>query len=59
MTKSIGSLTNGQAAMLMTTGTTNAGTSARHWRFSKGSNSRGPSTGLSVSVRPITNPAHH
>src|SRR6516162_4596314 len=31
VTKSIGSLTKGQAAPLMTAGTTNAGTSARHW----------------------------
>src|ERR1700757_872085 len=59
VTKSIGSLTKGQAATLMITGTMNAGTSVRHWRFSSGSNSSGPSTGLSVSVRPITKPAHH
>src|ERR1700742_4068130 len=59
VTKSIGSLTKGQAAMLMTAGTTNAGTSVRHWRFSSGSKSSGPSTGLSVSVSPITNPGHH
>src|SRR5690348_12532288 len=55
----MGSLTNGHAATLTTTGTAMAGTSARHWRFSSGSNSSGPSTGLSVSVRPITKPAHH
>src|ERR1700726_1622645 len=59
VTKSIGSLTRGQAATLMTAGTTNAGTSARHWRLSRGSNSSGASTGLSVSVNPIANPAHH
>ena len=43
----------------MTAGTTNAGTSARHWRFSSGSNSSGASTGLSTSVSPIAKPAHH
>ena len=35
------------------------GTSARHWRFSKGNNSSGPSTGLSTSVSPMARPAHH
>lgn len=59
VTKSIGSLTNGHAAALTTTGITKAGTSVRHWRFSTGSNSNGNSTGLSVSVRPIATPAHH
>ena len=59
VTKFIGSLTNGHAARLTTTGITKAGTSVRHCRFSSGNNSSGASTGLSVSVRPIAIPAHH
>src|SRR5580692_3937145 len=59
VTKSIGSLTKGHAARLTTTGTTIAGTSVRHWRLSRGNRSSGPSTGLSVSVSPMTKPAHH
>src|ERR1700752_2732010 len=57
--KFIGSETRGHAATLNTTGTAMAVTTARHCRFSSGSNSSGASTGLTTSDNPIDTPAHH
>src|SRR3954453_14062000 len=59
VTKFIGSLINGHAAMLNTSGTMIAATTARHCRFSSGSNSSGPRSGLTTSESPIATPAHH
>src|SRR4051794_31477260 len=59
VTNFIGSLTNGHAATLNTTGTTTAATTARHCRFSSGSNSSGPRSGLTTRESPIATPAHH
>src|SRR3954452_13019529 len=59
VTNFIGSLTTGHAATLTTTGTTTAATTARHCRFSSGSNSSGPRSGLTTSESPIATPAHH
>ena len=58
-TKPIGSADSGQATALKTRGTANAATRARHCRFSRGSSSRTPSSGLSTSVRPMAAPASH
>src|SRR5262245_48112828 len=59
VTKFIGSLISGHAAALNTSGTTNAVTRVRHWRFSSGSSSSGPRSGLTTSDSPIATPAHH
>ncbi|SHT88799.1 Uncharacterised protein [Mycobacteroides abscessus subsp. abscessus] len=37
----------------------NAAANTRHWRFNSGSNSRGASSGLITSVRPMATPANH
>src|SRR5262245_32960875 len=57
--KSIGSVINGHAAMLNTSGTTTAVTSVRHWRFSNGNKSSGPRRGFTTNDSPIATPAHH
>src|SRR6476619_2613858 len=59
VTKFIGSLINGHAAMLNASGTTIAAMTARHCRFSSGSKSSGPRSGFTTSDSPIATPAHH
>ena len=58
-TQLMGSLTSGHATALNSSGTPKAGMSARHCRFSKGSNNSGASDGLITSVRPTATPANH
>ena len=59
VTKFIGSAISGHAAALNTTGTTNAATSARHCRLSRGRRSNGASSGLTTRVSPMLIPASH
>ena len=58
-TKFIGSLTSGHATTLNSNGTPKAGISARHCRFSNGSNNSGANEGLMTSVSPTATPASH